>query len=184
MKTLRHIAIAAGIAGVLAVPAAQAQSVYGELGYSALSASLKVPVLGLSVKSEPAMARAMIGISPFAGLGVEGMIGTGVNDDRLRGRSEFEGAVNSRVKVNEFLGVYLASRLRLGPVELFGRAGVAETKLRFEGLGSASGSDFSYGGGLRLLPTDRLTISVDYMNYFNKDGVKIDGYTLSVGLKF
>ncbi len=184
MKTLRHIALVAGIAGALAAPAAQAQSVYGEIGYSALSASLKVPVLGLSVKSEPAMARAMIGVSPFAGLGVEGMIGTGVNDDRLRGRSEFEGAINSRVKVNEFLGVYLASRLRLGPVELFGRAGVAETKLRFEGLGSASGSDFSYGGGLRLLPTDRLTISADYMNYFNKDGVKIDGYTLSVGLKF
>jgi len=180
MYKLRHLAFATGLAGLIAAPAAQAQSVYGELGYSALSASLSVPVLGVSVKSEPAMARAMIGISPFAGLGVEGMIGTGVRDDRLRGNAP----INSRVKVDEFLGVYLASRLNLGPVELFGRAGVAETRVRFEGLGTGSDSGFSYGGGLRLLPTDSLTLSLDYMSYLDKSGVKIDGYTFSVGLKF
>jgi hypothetical protein len=180
MRHLQRLALVTTLAGALAAPAAQAQSVYGEVGYSALSATLTVPVLGISVKSEPAMARAMIGVSPFAGLGVEGMIGTGVRDDRLRGNQ----AIDSRVKVNEFLGVYLASRLNLGPVELFGRAGVAETRLRFEGLGSGDGSDFSYGGGIRLLPTDNLTLSLDYMNYFDKGGVKIDGYTLSVGLKF
>lgn len=180
MRHLKLITLATATAGLLAAPAAQAQSVYGELGYSALSASLSVPVLGISVKSEPAMARAMIGVSPFAGLGVEGMIGTGVSDDRLRGNS----VIDSRVKINEFLGVYLASRLNLGPVELFGRAGVAETRVRFEGLGSGDASGFSYGGGIRLLPTDNLTLSLDYMNYLDKDGVKIDGYTLSVGLKF
>ena len=79
-------------------------------------------------------------------------------------------------------GGHLASNL--GVVELFGRAGVAETRVRFEGLGSGSASGFSYGGGLRLLPTDNLTLSVDYMNYLDKDGVTIDGYTFSVGLKF
>ena len=82
------------------------------------------------------------------------------------------------------MGVYLASRLNLGPVELFGRAGVAETRVRFEGLGTGSDSGFSYGGGLRLLPTDSLTLSLDYMSYLDKSGVKIDGYTFSVGLKF
>lgn len=180
MSTFQHGLLAAVMATGLAVPAAQAQSVYGELGYSALNASLSVPVLGVSVKSEPAMARAMLGISPFAGLGVEGMIGTGISDDRLRGNL----AVDSRVKVDQFVGLYLASRLNLGVVELFGRAGVAETRVRFEGLGSGSASGFSYGGGLRLLPTDNLTLSVDYMNYLDKDGVTIDGYTFSVGLKF
>lgn len=180
MNKLRHFALATGLVGLIAAPAAQAQSVYGELGYSALSASVSVPVLGVSVKSEPAMARAMLGISPFAGLGVEGMIGTGVRDDRLRGNV----AIDSRVKVDEFLGVYLASRLNLGPVELFGRAGVAETRVRFEGLGTGSDSGFSYGAGVRLLPTDSLTLSLDYMNYLDKSGVKIDGYTLSLGLKF
>lgn len=180
MNKLRHLAYATGLVGLMAVPAAQAQSIYGELGYTALSASVSVPVLGVSVKSEPAMARAMVGISPFAGLGVEGMIGTGVRDDRLRGN----GGIDSRVKVDEFLGVYLASRLNLGLVELFGRAGVAETRVRFEGLGTGSDSGFSYGAGVRLLPTDKLTLSLDYMNYLDKSGVKIDGYTLSLGLKF
>ena len=181
MRKLRNMALVATTFGALFMaPAVHAQSIYGELGYSALSASLSVPVLGVSVKSEPAMARAMLGISPFAGLGVEGMIGTGISDDRLRGNL----GVSSRVKVDEFVGVYLASRLNLGVVELFGRAGMAETRVRFDGLGSGSGSGFSYGGGLRLLPTDNLTLSVDYMNYLDKDGVKIDGYTLSVGLKF
>lgn len=181
MRKLRNMALSAAALGALSMaPAVHAQAIYGELGYSALSASLSVPVLGVSVKSEPAMARAMLGLSPFAGLGVEGMIGTGISDDRLRGNL----AVDSRVKVDEFVGVYLASRLNLGVIELFGRAGVAETRVRFDGLGSGSDSGFSYGGGLRLLPTDNLTLSLDYMNYLDKDGVKIDGYTFSVGLKF
>ena len=181
MKTLKRIALTATALGALSVtPAVHAQAIYGELGYSALSASLSVPVLGVSVKSEPAMARAMLGISPFAGLGVEGMIGTGISDDRLRGT----GGIDSHVKVDEFVGVYLASRLNLGVVELFGRAGVAETRVRFDGLGSGSDNDFSYGGGIRLLPADNLTLSLDYMNYLDKDGVKIDGYTFSIGLKF
>src|SRR5690606_38485815 len=119
MNKVRHLALATGLAGLIAAPAAQAQSVYGELGYSALSASVSVPVLGVSVKSEPAMARAMIGISPFAGPGVVGMIGTGVRDDRLRGTA----AIDSRGKGDEFAGDYRAPRLRLRPVAQSGRDG-------------------------------------------------------------
>jgi hypothetical protein len=29
-----------------------------------------------------------------------------------------------------------------------------------------------------------LTLSADYMNYLNKGGARIEGYTLSVGYKF
>ena len=44
MNKLHNFALATSLVGLIAAPAAQAQSVYGELGYSALSASVTVPV--------------------------------------------------------------------------------------------------------------------------------------------
>ena len=72
----------------------------------------------------------------------------------------------------------------VGPVELFGRVGQARSELQFKGLGSAEDTDISYGGGLRLIPGKNLTFSADYMNYYNKGGARIEGYTLSIGYRF
>ena len=46
--TLKPLALAALLAAATTSPAAMAQSVYGELGYSALSMKLSVPVIALS----------------------------------------------------------------------------------------------------------------------------------------
>lgn len=162
--------------------AVQAQTVYGEVGYAAMSAKLSVPLLGLSAKASPSMARAVIGVSPFAGLTIEGLAAGHLADDPFRtNNSEILGG---KAKINQILGVYVGGRFGVGPVELFGRVGQARSELQFKGLGSAQDTDISYGGGIRLIPGKNLTFSADYMNYYNKGGARIEGYTLSVGYRF
>jgi hypothetical protein len=162
--------------------AAHAQLVYGELGYSAMTASLSVPLLGVSAKANPAMGRAIIGVSPLLGLTLEGLAAGHISDDRFN--SSGSQLLNGRAKVSQILGVYVGGRLPLGPVELFGRVGAAQSELDFRGLGKADDTDVSYGGGVRIIPGKNLTFSADYMNYYNKGGAKIEGYTLSIGYRF
>jgi hypothetical protein len=177
LKSILAVACTLGAAG-----AAQAQLVYGELGYSAMTTSLSVPLLGISAKANPAMGRAIIGVSPLLGLTIEGLAAGHINDDRFN--SSGSQLLNGRAKVSQILGVYVGGRLPLGPVELFGRVGAAQSELDFRGLGKADDSDVSYGGGIRFIPGNNLTFSADYMNYYNKGGAKIEGYTLSIGYRF
>lgn len=179
-RILAPLSVAA--ASTLLPMAAQAQTVYGELGYAAMSTTLSVPLLGISAKASPSMGRAVIGVSPLAGLTFEALAAGHLADDPFRtNNSEILGG---KAKISQILGLYVGGRLGLGPVELFGRVGQARSELQFKGLGTAKDTDISYGGGLRLIPGDNLTFSVDYMNYYNKGGARIEGYTLSVGYRF
>ena len=180
MNKITPLAAAAGF--LLAATGAQAQTVYGELGYAAMSARLNVPLLGISAKASPSMGRAVIGVSPFAGLTFEGLAAGHLSDDRFR--SDGREILNGRAKINQILGLYVGGRFGLGPVELYGRIGQARSELQFKGLGSTHDSDVSYGGGLRLIPGKNLTFSADYMNYYNKGGARLEGYTLSIGYRF
>lgn len=177
---LKSLALAVLAAG--AAQAAQAQLVYGEIGYSELSTRLSVPVIGLSATAKPTMARALVGVSPFGGLSLEALAAGSLSDARLSGSPS--SGLSGRAKVNQIYGLYVGTRLGLGPVELFGRAGWAQSELTFDNLGSGDDRDFSYGGGLRLKPGKSFTLSADYMNYLNKGGARIEGYTLSVGYAF
>jgi opacity protein-like surface antigen len=166
-----------------AAQGAMAQSVYGEVGYALMSTKVSVPLLGLSATAKPTMARALVGISPFGGLSIEGIASGSLSDDNFTST----GALNAtfgKAEVSQILGLYLGSRLGLGPVEIYGRAGMAKSEVKFNGLGSSDDTDFSYGAGLRLIPVGNFTLSADYMNYLNKGGARIEGYTLSVGYKF
>jgi hypothetical protein len=179
----KTIALAATAVGLAAVSApTQAQTVYGELGYSAMSARLNVPLLGVSAKADPAMARAVLGVSPLGGLTIEGLAAGHLSDDRFHSQGNM--SIDGHAKINQILGIYVGARVGLGPVELYGRVGQARSEMRFKGLGSESDSDVSYGGGLRLIPGKHLTFSADYMRYYDKGGARLDGYTLSVGYRF
>ncbi len=168
---------------LVCVPATQAQSVYGEVGYSAMSTRLSVPVIGLAASAKPAMVRGLVGVSPLGGLSIEGIVAGNLNDDPFRSQGS-GGAGSGQAKVKQILGAYVGTRFDLGAVELFGRAGMAKTEVSFSGLGSGDDTGFSYGGGVRLVPGDTFTLSADYMNYLNKGGVRVEGYTLSLGLRF
>ena len=179
----RKIALASALTlcGLFATTS-HAQSVYGEIGFSDMSTRLSVPLIGLSANAKPTMLRAVVGVSPFGGLSLEALAAGHLSDARLTGGST--STLTGRAKVSEIFGVYIGSRLGLGPVELYGRAGWAQSDMSFQNLGSGSDSDFSYGGGLRLIPGKSLTFSADYMNYLNKGGARIEGYTFSLGYRF
>lgn len=162
---------------------AMAQSVYGEVGYAAMSTKLSVPLIGLSATAKPTMARALIGVSPFDGLSIEGIASGSLSDDDFVSKGAVA-ATLGKAEVSQILGVYLGTKLGLGPVELYGRAGMAKSEVKFKGLGTGNDTDFSYGAGVRLIPVGNFTLSADYMNYLNKGGARIEGYTLSLGYKF
>ncbi len=162
-------------------PAAQAQSVYGEVGYSAISLKLAVPVIGLRANANPSMVRGVVGLQLTDGWAVEALGGFHTGTSTYTNSNT---GIRYKGKVDQLYGVYLAPKLGLGPVELYGRVGMAQTKLSFQGLGSGNDRKLSYGGGLRLMPTSRLSLSVDYMNYLESGGASVNGYSLSVGLRF
>jgi Outer membrane protein beta-barrel domain len=171
----------AALLATLLTPAAQAQSVYGELGYSALSLKLSVPVIGLRASASPAMVRGLIGLQITDSLALEAIGGVGAGDS---GYTNSNTGTRYNGKVEQLYGLYVTPRIGLGPVELFGRVGMARTKVSFQGLGSGDDKKLSYGGGLRLMPTSRLSLSVDYMNYLDSGGASVNGYSLNLGLRF
>jgi Outer membrane protein beta-barrel domain len=177
----KSILTSAALLAALLTPVAQAQSVYGELGYSALSLKLSVPVVGLRANAHPAMVRGLIGLQITDGLALEAIAGFNAGES---GYTNSNTGTRYNGKVEQLYGLYVAPKIGLGPIELFGRVGMARTKVSFQGLGSGDDKKLSYGGGLRLMPTSNLSLSVDYMNYLDSGGASVNGYSLSLGLRF
>lgn len=189
---MKLIAIAAAASAMLLAGGAQAQmarsanagTAYGELGYS----QLKISEAGTSVK--PGMLRGIVGYNFSDNLAVEGLLGFGVRkDDVTIGIAGVPVRVEGDVK--HMFGVYLKPKAVFGDFEVFGRLGYAETRLKttaaaggVSASGSDSGSDWSYGLGANFNIAPRAYVGVDYMRYYKKDDVKIDGVTVSVGYRF
>jgi opacity protein-like surface antigen len=189
---MKLIAIAAASAMLMAGGAAQAQmargaasNVYGELGYT----SLKIQESGFD--SKPGMLRGIVGFNFNDYLAVEGLLGFGVRKDNT---DVTFGGVTANVEsdVRHMVGIYVKPKVMLGDgFELFGRLGYTDTRLRstasvagFSASDTSSGSDVSYGLGANFNVAPRAYVGVDYMRYYNKDDVKLDGLTVSVGYRF
>lgn len=191
---MKLIAIAAAACAMLLAGAAQAQmmarsattgTVYGELGYS----QLKISEAGTSVK--PGMLRGMVGYNFSDNLAVEGMLGFGVRKD-----SATAGIAGVPVRVEgdvrHMYGIYVKPKAMIGNAfEVFGRLGYADTRLRstasaggVSATNTGSDGSFSYGLGANFNVAPRAYVGVDYMRYYKKDDVKIDGVTVSVGYRF
>jgi opacity protein-like surface antigen len=73
-------------------------------------------------------------------------------------------------------------------LELFARVGFAESKLKATLVGEFSNSDsdndVSFGVGMKYAFSKSMYGVVDYMRYYNKDDVKVDGFTFGLGYKF
>ncbi|MFP8779012.1 outer membrane beta-barrel protein [Hydrogenophaga sp. RWCD_12] len=177
----KHLLATAALLAALGSPATQAQSVYGELGYSNLSLKLSVPVIGLRASASPNMVRGLVGLQLTDGFALEAI--GGLNSGKGTYTASNTGT-QYRGKVDQLYGLYVTPKFGLGPVEVFGRVGMASSKISFQGLGSGSDKKLSYGGGLRLMPTSKLSLSVDYMNYLDSGGASVNGYSLNLGLRF
>jgi attachment invasion locus protein len=160
---------------------AHAQGVYGEVGYSQFN--LKQDTRGFDTKVKPAAARAIVGVELAPHLAIEGHAATGLKDDSVR-----VGPVTATGEVDNMLGVFVKPKVMLGEtVELYGRAGMASTKVSTSVLGvgdSSRTTSFAYGGGASFNLTPQLSLNADYMNYLDRRGTKVDGVTFGVGFKF
>lgn len=169
-----------GTASLLAF-GAHAQGVYGEVGYSQFN--LKQDSRGFDAKVEPTAARAIVGVELAPHLAVEGHAATGLKDDSVR-----IGPARATGEVDNMLGAFVKPKVMLGDtVELYGRAGVASTKVSTSAFGvgdSNRTTSFAYGGGASFNLTPQLSLNADYMNYLDRRGTKVDGVTFGVGFKF
>ncbi len=178
MKKLLGIAAACLVmAGAAHAQQATKTPLYGEIGYT----QLKFSAAGLDVR--PGLLRGIIGYDAHPNVAVEGMLGFGVKDDSMNIMG-----FDFNVKAQHAYGVFVKPKINpTKELELFARLGYTRFKTEVSALGmsaSDSDGDFSYGAGLNYSISPTTHIGVDYINYFKKDGGKIDGLTVSVGFRF
>jgi len=172
--------ILTAVAAVAACAAAQAQTAtpfYAEVGYTGIT--YEEP----AAKAHPGMLRGIFGWEASPYVAVEAMGAFSAHDDTV----DLAGT-NVDVKVEHSWGLYVKPKLKLGStVELFGRLGFTESRIKASsrwGSASDTGNDVSYGIGLNFAFTKAMYGAVDYMRYYDKDSVTIDGYTVGLGFKF
>jgi opacity protein-like surface antigen len=72
-------------------------------------------------------------------------------------------------------------------IEVFARLGYARIKLTDSVMGvsfTESASDASYGLGAAYRINDKWSAVVDYMRYYDKDGVRLQGLSAGLRLRF
>jgi opacity protein-like surface antigen len=188
---MKHLAIAAAAAFALLGTAHaqqfqpfQPSNIYGEVGYTFLKFKSD------DVTTNPGAIRGMVGYEFHPYFAVEGMLMGGVSDDSTN-VTVLGVPVTAKMKVDSSYGVYLKPKYDINQFEVFGRLGWAHTKVRMEASAggitasdTSSGSDFSYGVGANWNINPKMRLGLDYMNYYDKDSNKIDGWTISFGYRF
>ena len=196
---MKLIAIAAASV-LLMAGAAQAQSArqvggtYAEIGYT----QMKLSGDGDSLK--PGALRGIFGYEFHPNAAVEGMLALGIrNEERSESINTGFGVATAtaKVKLKNAYGIYVKPKTNVSDaLEVFGRLGYthasfkADATVSLPGVGSQSFSDsgseggVSYGLGANYKFSPTTYVGVDYMRYYKKDGVTVDGFTVGVGFRF
>lgn len=174
MKLITKIATAAVIS--LAAAGAQAQ-LYGELGYTDIRSKFSID--GDEYKPHLGALNGVLGYGVHPNLAVEGMLALGVKDDTVGG---------VKLELQHSYGLFVKPRVMVSPaVELFGRIGYMESKVKASALGISardSDGDWAYGLGANYYFQPDTYGTLSYMRLYDKDGERVDGLTLGVGMKF
>ena len=186
-SSLRHRFAGLGLAllATLAAGAVQAQTspqgdvgaFYGEIGYTGLT--YKEP----EVKTHPREIRLIGGYEFHPNMAVEVMGLLSAKDSKV----DYFGQT-FKVKIDNIWGVFFKPKVAVTPeVELFGRLGYARShrSLSVGALSlSESGNSVAYGVGASYAINKRVSLNLDYMSYYNRDNIRIQGPTLGLGVKF
>lgn len=176
------IASAAVAATPLAVSAQTVGQLYGEAGYSKLNVDIDIPGVP---KFEPDALRLSVGYVPVPNLAVEGLFTTG-----LSGSSKNIDGVNVKVDLEESFGIYLRPFVDLNDtVQLYARLGFISAKAKVSasvpGLSASvtdRDEDFSFGVGAAFNVSKTVALTVDYNQFYDKEGTDVSGY--GIGLRF
>lgn len=159
-------------------PPLRALGIYGEIGLTSLNYS--EPGYALSPSGA---VRVIVGADLAPNLALEGMAAFGTSEGSLA-----ISGVLVKGKVDTMYGVYLKPKTKISDaIEVFGRVGFASAKATFTAPGFAyttSGNDFSYGVGANFNVAKNASVGLDYMSYYNKTGVSVNGMTINIGFKF
>jgi opacity protein-like surface antigen len=169
MAKFLKLSVAVGV--VILAAGAQAQSIYGEVGYSGLN--YKEPGLKVS----PDMMRGIVGYQFTPNVSAEGMLGLGSG-------TKTDGGTGSSLKVDNMLGAFVKLQAPLtDSLNVYGRLGAVHTSLKVNGA-SDNGSSFAYGVGATYDLSKAVYVNADYTNYYDRHDQKIDGYTIGIGYRF
>lgn len=173
---MKKIAIAAAL---LAAGVAQAQTgnsaFYAEGGYQFLNLDY------FGAKADIGGVRGVLGWDLHPNVAAELMVNVGAGDDSI-------GPFGDKAKLKSNTAVFIKPKYALNSqFEVFGRLGWASTKLKISGpsnIGTDSGNDFAWGLGASYKFSKQWYGSVDYTNFYDKDGASVDGVAVSVGYRF
>lgn len=169
------LAIAIGSQAVHAqAKAGDPSGAYAEAAY--LAATFKK---GSDPSLKPAALRLTGGMDVINGLAVEGMLAFGAKDGK---------SGTKQAELSTLAGVFVKPHAELMPgVEVYARAGFSNLAWSTQTTGAAavkgSGNSVGYGVGMSYKVADKITAGIDYMSYYNKDSVKLNGFAVSVGMK-
>jgi len=170
--------LAACLLATLGATAAQAQTsmypsdvgYYGEIAYTPIE--LKVDG---GETSNPQAMRFIVGKELHKYWAVEGMYTTTVSKD---GKTSFDGDITN-------FGISLKPKVALTEsTELFARVGLTHSNITATTGNERTGADLSYGMGIQTKFTPTIYGQLDYMNYYHKDGIRAQGYGVSIGYRF
>lgn len=167
MTRIATITTTLGLA--LLAAGAQAQSLYGEAGYTGLD--YREPGLKVS----PGMVRGVVGYEFTPNLSLEGMVGINGGSDSASGTS---------LKLKNTVGVFGKVQAPITDgVNLYGRLGVARNDLEVNGTSSAD-TGLAYGLGVTYDLSKTTYLNADYTKYYDRDDKKLEGVTVGVGFRF
>ena len=110
-------------------------------------------------------------------------VGIGIGEDRVEVRGS-----DVDVEIDNIYGAYLRAGALAGDVLYpyaivgYSRGKVTATAGRFSA--SESESDVSFGIGVDFLANEQVFLSGEYMNYLDKDGVEVSGFSIGLTGKF
>jgi opacity protein-like surface antigen len=122
--------------------------------------------------------------------GLETRLGIGMGDDTVSVYDYNYGQVDVDVELDSMIGFYAKFTApvheRIKPYVI---AGYTKGEVTYSSMGfseSESESDLSYGVGfdLTISPENKVSIGMEYMSYFDKDGAEIDGFSFSLNKTF
>ena len=102
-------------------------------------------------------------------------VGTGINDDSF---------VGVDISLETMYGAYLRAGFAAGNFYPYAVVGYTDVELEFSGFGSSSESDTSFGLGVDITITDDIKGNAEYMNYYDKDGFELSGFSIGIAKLF